>query len=207
MRSTKGEEPPGVRAELKQPLTPPPRPTGTGPSACHRATGPLRGGAGMAAGANRSASGAVGGVSEEGPSPRPPSRPRADSPPAAATISLSVERRGFARRPARGPEERCQEVRLASPRGSRPEEQEKVPRSSRLKRRREHHPTWCWAAVTFNPLRAERRHVTGRAGAVCGPGRVGPAAQQNVPRWPGSCPCWAALKSWRGQIRPSCSKM
>lgn len=72
MRSTKGEEPPGVRAELKTPLTPPPRPTGTGPSACHRATGPLRGGAGTTAYANRSASGALGGASAEWPALRPP---------------------------------------------------------------------------------------------------------------------------------------
>lgn len=117
---------------------------------------------------------------------RPPSplRPRAYSPPVAATISLSVERRGFARRPARGPAGGCLEVRLAFPRGSRPEEQETVPRPSRPKRRREHHPAGCSAAVTFNPLSAERRHVTGRAGAMRGPGRVGPPAELNVPRWP-----------------------
>lgn len=72
MRSTKGEEPPGVRAELKTPLTPPPRPTGTGPSACHRATGPLRGGAGTTAYANRSSSGALGGASADWPALRPP---------------------------------------------------------------------------------------------------------------------------------------
>lgn len=72
MRSTKGEEPPGVRAELKTPLTPPPRPTGTGPSACHRATGPLRGGARTTACTNRSTSGALGGASAEWPAFRPP---------------------------------------------------------------------------------------------------------------------------------------
>lgn len=49
-----------------------PLPTGTGPSACHRATGPLRGGAGMAACTNRSASRVLGGASAEWPSPPPP---------------------------------------------------------------------------------------------------------------------------------------
>lgn len=117
-----------------------------------------------------------------------PSRPRAYSPPVVATISLSVERRGFARRLARGPAGGCLEVQLASPRGSRPEEQETVPRPSRQKRCREHHPAGCSAAVTFNPLSAERRHVmTGRAGAVRGLGRVGPAAELNVLRWPARC--------------------
>lgn len=85
----------------------------------------------------------------------PASRPRAYSPPAAATISLSVERRGFAREPVRGPGEGHEGVRLASPRGSRLEQRE-VPRLGRLKEHREHGPAGCSAAVTFNPLSAGR---------------------------------------------------
>lgn len=74
-----------------------PRPTGTGPSACHKATGPLGGGSIIETSTNR-------GPCRGGASPNVPPPPRPGLAPirrqqlsCAATVSLSVERRGSAR--------------------------------------------------------------------------------------------------------------
>lgn len=175
---------PAVRSRRRSPLEPgrsagtsdsAPNPTGTGFSTCHNATGPLGGGPRTAEPANRNTSRA-GRSPTVVPRPPPGLAPiRPERPYAEATVSLSVERRGFARSCRRrgrvlgGSARRMEPSRAEGAGGG--QRQPSSRRQHRLKGHGERRTDLLVArglaaVATRNPLRAERHHVTGRAGAL-----------------------------------------